>query len=250
VLFLIEVGDCRIHLAGCTYCPTGAWVVQQARSLAWNLQAGELRPGSCWDCDSTLPYAHLLKSLVVTPAPAVPVLDNDEISEIVALNESQVVVRTASGSLIVMDLEGDHAGARAHAGLGRDAVDLMVTSPNGRWLATGGQDLSVRRLPELSLVATPRHEPPGQVARLVTRQQQHRRRGRRSLLPALREPTGLTGKSMPLRSPRSTDALVPIALPDRRASGTRLDSPPSDRDCQTDWTCLARSTVVRGGYGR
>ncbi len=43
VLFLIEVGSRRVHLAGCTYGPTGGWVVQQARNLAWKLQDGELR---------------------------------------------------------------------------------------------------------------------------------------------------------------------------------------------------------------
>ncbi|HEY8855122.1 MAG TPA: integrase core domain-containing protein [Candidatus Dormibacteraeota bacterium] len=42
VLFFIEVGSRRVHLAGCTYHPTGAWVVQQARNLAWKLQDGEL----------------------------------------------------------------------------------------------------------------------------------------------------------------------------------------------------------------
>ena len=42
VLFLIEVGSRRVHLAGCTYHPTSAWVVQQARNLAWKLQDGEL----------------------------------------------------------------------------------------------------------------------------------------------------------------------------------------------------------------
>jgi putative transposase len=42
VLFCIEVGSRRIHLAGCTYHPTSAWVVQQARNLAWKLQDGEL----------------------------------------------------------------------------------------------------------------------------------------------------------------------------------------------------------------
>jgi len=34
VLFLIEVGSRRVHLAGCTYHPTSAWVVQQARNVA------------------------------------------------------------------------------------------------------------------------------------------------------------------------------------------------------------------------
>jgi putative transposase len=34
VLYWIEVGSRRVHLAGCTSSPTGAWVVQQARNLA------------------------------------------------------------------------------------------------------------------------------------------------------------------------------------------------------------------------
>jgi putative transposase len=42
VLFLIEVGSRRVHLAGCTYSPNQAWVVQQARNLAWKLQDGKL----------------------------------------------------------------------------------------------------------------------------------------------------------------------------------------------------------------
>ncbi len=42
VLFFIEVGSRRVHLAGCTYHPTSAWVVQQARNLTWKLQDGEL----------------------------------------------------------------------------------------------------------------------------------------------------------------------------------------------------------------
>ena len=42
VLFLIEIGSRRVHLAGCTANPTGAWVIQQARQFAWTLQE---RPG-------------------------------------------------------------------------------------------------------------------------------------------------------------------------------------------------------------
>ncbi len=42
VLFWIELGSRRVHLAGCTYSPSGAWVVQQARNLAWKLQDAEL----------------------------------------------------------------------------------------------------------------------------------------------------------------------------------------------------------------
>jgi putative transposase len=35
VLFFIELGSRRVHLAGCTRNPSGAWVTQQARQLAW-----------------------------------------------------------------------------------------------------------------------------------------------------------------------------------------------------------------------
>ena len=38
VLFFIELGSRRAHVAGCTANPTGAWVAQQARQFAWKLQ--------------------------------------------------------------------------------------------------------------------------------------------------------------------------------------------------------------------
>jgi hypothetical protein len=38
VLFFIELGSRRVHLAGCTANPCGEWMVQQARNLSWSLQ--------------------------------------------------------------------------------------------------------------------------------------------------------------------------------------------------------------------
>jgi putative transposase len=38
VLFFIELHSRRLHLAGCTANPTGAWVTQQARQFTWTLQ--------------------------------------------------------------------------------------------------------------------------------------------------------------------------------------------------------------------
>src|SRR2546428_662376 len=35
VLFFVEVGSRRVHLAGCTTNPSGAWVTQQARNLSF-----------------------------------------------------------------------------------------------------------------------------------------------------------------------------------------------------------------------
>jgi putative transposase len=37
VLFFIELGSRRVHLAGCTAHPDDAWVTQQARQVTWRL---------------------------------------------------------------------------------------------------------------------------------------------------------------------------------------------------------------------
>jgi putative transposase len=37
VLFFVELGSRRVHLAGCTVNPSGTWITQQARELTWRL---------------------------------------------------------------------------------------------------------------------------------------------------------------------------------------------------------------------
>jgi transposase InsO family protein len=44
VLFFIEISTRRVHLAGMTENPDGAWVAQQARNLAWELSDREISP--------------------------------------------------------------------------------------------------------------------------------------------------------------------------------------------------------------
>jgi Integrase core domain len=38
VLFFIELGTRRVHIAGCTANPTGHWVTQRSREFSWALQ--------------------------------------------------------------------------------------------------------------------------------------------------------------------------------------------------------------------
>ncbi len=38
VLFFIELGIRRLHVAGCIEHPTAAWVTQQARNHPWRVQ--------------------------------------------------------------------------------------------------------------------------------------------------------------------------------------------------------------------
>jgi WD40 repeat protein len=70
----------------------------------------------------------------------------------VAPDGTRIVVRDSAGNLFSIDLESDRMDALADAGW--RAIDVMMVSPDGKWLATGGEDLSVRRLRDGSLVAT------------------------------------------------------------------------------------------------
>jgi hypothetical protein len=46
VLFFIELGSRRMHVAGCTPTPSAPWVTQQARQLTWTLVDRQSRSAS------------------------------------------------------------------------------------------------------------------------------------------------------------------------------------------------------------
>ncbi len=43
VLFFIELASRKVHFGGITASPTGEWVAQQARNLAWKVQDGAVK---------------------------------------------------------------------------------------------------------------------------------------------------------------------------------------------------------------
>ena len=58
VLFFIELGSRRVHLADCTAHPTSAWVTQQARQFSWQVHDGRLPVRFLiHDRDTTFPAA-------------------------------------------------------------------------------------------------------------------------------------------------------------------------------------------------
>jgi WD40 repeat protein len=65
---------------------------------------------------------------------------------------NSIVAWTETGHLIVLDPECDDP--RATLRLPRESVDVMAASPDGQWLATGGETLAVRRLTDASLVTS------------------------------------------------------------------------------------------------
>jgi WD40 repeat protein len=65
---------------------------------------------------------------------------------------TRIVARDTAGNLFNVDLDNGRVAPLPDVGPG--AVDVMKISPDGRWLATGGDGLSVRRLPDGSLVNT------------------------------------------------------------------------------------------------
>jgi hypothetical protein len=44
-LFFIELGNRRVHLAGCTANPSAQWVIQQARHVSWARRIARTRSG-------------------------------------------------------------------------------------------------------------------------------------------------------------------------------------------------------------
>jgi hypothetical protein len=46
VLFFIELASRRVHLAGLTPTPSGTWVAQQARNLAWSVSEHDTTNGA------------------------------------------------------------------------------------------------------------------------------------------------------------------------------------------------------------
>jgi putative transposase len=65
VLFFIEIASRKAYLAGISANPTGEWVAQQARNLAWKLQDGVMQAGYLLrdrDCKFTASFDQVFSS--------------------------------------------------------------------------------------------------------------------------------------------------------------------------------------------
>ena len=65
VLFFVEIASRKVHLASITANPTGEWVAQQARNLAWRVQDGALKAQFLlreWDSKFTVGFDEVFKS--------------------------------------------------------------------------------------------------------------------------------------------------------------------------------------------
>jgi len=82
---------------------------------------------------------------------AIPHMGQDGIRRMLSIPHGAQIIIQSWASLIIADLNNE---TLATIDTGRDAIDVMAISPDGRWLATGGQDLAVLSLRDGSLVTS------------------------------------------------------------------------------------------------
>jgi transposase InsO family protein len=138
VLFFIELGSRRVHLAGCTSSPTSAWVTQQARHLSWQVQDGSVPARFLiHDRDNKLPAAFdtVFKSeevtIIRTPVRApnanafaerwVRSVREECLDRVLILNERHL-------RRVLTTYVGYYNHARPHQGIGQRCPMPLVTS--------------------------------------------------------------------------------------------------------------------------
>jgi len=151
VLFFIELGSRRVHVAGCTAYPDGAWVTQQARQVAWTFVDRE-KP-VCFlirdrDCKFTRSFDAVFEAqdvrVVRTPAQAPEANGIAERFVWTARSEclDWILILNARHLEHVVNVFVDHYnGCRPHRSLG-------LVPPNGQppvKIETVGQPIRVRR---------------------------------------------------------------------------------------------------------
>jgi len=151
VLFFIELGSRRVHVAGCTAYPDGAWVTQQARQVAWTFVDRE-KPVRFLirdrDCTFTRSFDAVFEAqevrVVRTPAQAPEA--NGIAERFVRTARSEcldwILILNARHLEHVVNVFVDHYnGCRPHRSLG-------LVPPNGQppvKIETVGQPIRVRR---------------------------------------------------------------------------------------------------------
>jgi hypothetical protein len=139
VLFFIELGSRRVHLAGCTANPDHAWVTQQARQPVWHLDEARTPMRFLihdWDCKSTTHFNQVFVSegmeIVRTPFRApnanavaerwVRSVRQECLDHLLILNQPHLTD-------VLKEYTTDYNAARPHQGLAQQAPIPMSRSP-------------------------------------------------------------------------------------------------------------------------
>lgn len=142
VFFFIELGTRRVHFAGCTAHPTGAWVTQQARQFVWTVNESKPPPHflihdrdskftSAFDAVFASEHIKIIRTPVRAPnANAyaerwVRTVREECLDKLLILNEGHL-------RQVMRDYIGYYNQARPHQGIGQQTpVPQLTQNPVG-----------------------------------------------------------------------------------------------------------------------
>ncbi len=142
VLFFIEIGSRRLHIAGCTSNPDKSWATQQARNIMWNIQEMRGKPAFLiHDRDTKFPGSsdEIFKSegleIIETPyqAPSanayaervVRSIREECIDRIIIMNEKHL-------RFVLKQYKRYYNEARPHQGLNQSIPNGSISSSSNR----------------------------------------------------------------------------------------------------------------------
>jgi hypothetical protein len=146
VLFFVEIASRKAHLAGITANPTGEWVAQQARNLAWKLQDGVVQARYLLrdrDCKFTASFDQVFSS------EGVKVVRLPYQSPSLSTTTRHARTRASTSGALILSQPSSHClwSARSSATIGSEVYSTSTPGPL--------MDLTEMGLPHTSLCRRP-----------------------------------------------------------------------------------------------